>query len=118
MVKGRADADVVGVQADGRAGEQVHAAEVRAFGDKSRLVVQPPQEREIFADGGERLGGLAERHAGTLALGPPMDGFDAVRKVDSGETKRRLVGGLRLVVRTQQRHRFEPRQRERHTRAP
>ena len=120
LIHRRAGADHVGIEADRRAREQVHAAEVRAGRDERRLAVQPADEDHVLAVRQHRRQAGPELHRRAGALGPPVRRLDAVREEHDAEAQRRPAGGLargagggrRGAFLRQQRHRLEPRQRQ------
>ncbi len=120
LIHRRAGPDHVGIEADRRAREQVHAAEVRAGRDERRLVVQPADEDHVLAVRQHRRQAGPELHRRAGALGPPVRRLDAVREEHDAEAQRRTRGGLargassgrRGAFLRQQRHRLEPGQRQ------
>ena len=73
-----ADADLAGIEADGRAGQHVHPAEVRAGGGESGLTVESLHEHDVLAMRQQRGGGGPKFHRGAGTLGPPVNRLHAV----------------------------------------
>ena len=94
LIHRRAGPDHVGIEADRRAREQVHAAEVRAGRDERRLAEQPADEDHVLAVRQHRRQAGAELHRRAGALGPPVRRLDAVREEDDAEAQRRTRRGL------------------------
>src|SRR5260370_41127851 len=92
-----------------RPGEQVSRLATVDPADQRFLVVQPLDEKQLFAERKERLQQPPEVHLGAFTPGPPLPAMEPVPGEQAGETHRRLRGTARRLV-TPDRERFQPRQ--------
>ncbi len=89
LIHRHADADLVGIEADRRARQQVHAAEMRAGRGEGRLVEQAADEDHVLPMRQHRHQARAQLHRRAAALRPPVRRLDAVGEEDDAQPQRR-----------------------------